>query len=72
MIYKWTSLDSFNSWHEAIKSILGIPNEFASEYTKPLILNASDVRAFIREEEAALLPDLIGKESEAVIEAHTL
>lgn len=33
MWYQWDSLESFDAWHEAICTSLGIPNEFTAAYT---------------------------------------
>ena len=31
--YEWESLDDFNTWHESIMALLGIPNETTLNYT---------------------------------------
>lgn len=67
MIYKWTSMTAFNTWHEAIKAVLGIPDGLTLEYTEALKVTNSDIRAFVRESEANLFPDLIGIPSEPII-----
>lgn len=72
MIYKWNSIESFNRWHEAIQELKGIPNEFASTYTEFYEVNETDIRALVRDEDADLLPDLIGQESEPLIEATSM
>jgi hypothetical protein len=33
MWYEWDSLESFNAWHKAICTSLGIPDELTTAYT---------------------------------------
>lgn len=59
---KWNSLDSFNTWHDEIKTILGLPKPSINEdgeivedavitdsYVSPLIVAEDDIRALIDE-----------------------
>lgn len=57
---KWDSLDSFNTWHDEIKAILGLPKPSINEdgeivedavitdsYVSPIIVAEHDIRALI-------------------------
>ena len=69
MIYKWNSMEAFILWHETIKVELGIPKEGTLEYTDAAIIAINDIRAFVRESEADLFPELIGVLSEVAIDS---
>ena len=49
--YEWDSLESFNTWHEAIKVKLGIPNEQTEAYTTAQEAQGSWI-AIVEESEA--------------------
>ena len=72
MIYSWISVEAFEIFHNAIMQLKGIPNEHTTAYTDYQKISETDIRAFVRLEDAALLPDLVGTESEPHIEASTL
>lgn len=59
---KWNSLDNFNTWHDEIKTILGLPKLSINEdgeivedaiitdsYVSPIIVAEDDIRALIDE-----------------------
>lgn len=59
---KWDSLNSFNVWHDGIKTILGLPKPSINEageivedavitdsYVSPIIVAEDDIRALIDE-----------------------
>lgn len=72
--YKWSSLDAFNIWHDAAKLALGIPfpgrnaatgeidesAQWTTAYTEPIIVSETDVRAFVEDHIAALIPEGLG------------
>lgn len=74
MFYFWLSFDSFNIWHESAKSALGIPYpgrnvatgeidesaQWTTAYTEPVVVTENDVRAFVEESVAILVPDGLG------------
>lgn len=58
--YKWESIESFNTWHEAIKIQLGLPKPsitedgseviggvITDEYTNPITVAQNDIRAVV-------------------------
>ena len=58
--YKWTSLELFNTWHEAIKTELGLPKQSVNidgseviggvvtdKYTNAIVVAENDVRAVV-------------------------
>lgn len=60
---KFTSIESFNNWHENIKALLELPKvstdiqgnpmpeaTMTTDYVEPVIVAEDDVRAFIDEE----------------------
>lgn len=63
---KFTSIESFNSWHNSIKALLELPKistdfqgnpmpeaTMTTNYVEPVIVAEDDVRAFIDEEYAS-------------------
>ena len=78
MFYSWISLDLFNSWHDAAKTGLGIPYpgrnaatgeidenaQWTTAYTEPIVVAEDDVRAYIEQTVAELVPDGLGQPSE--------
>ena len=82
MIYKWTSLAKFETWHETAKSHLGIPYppvnqatgqtdesaQWVVAYTTPMIISPTDVRAFVDDDLAAELFDGLGELSDYYID----
>ena len=74
MFYSWQSLSSFNAWHSHVKEVLGIPHpgrnartgeidedaQWTDEYTNPVIVNQTDVRASVEDEIAVRFPDGLG------------
>jgi len=58
--YKWESIESFNTWHTAIKIKLGLPKSSITEdgleviggvitdkYTNPITVAENDIRAVV-------------------------
>jgi hypothetical protein len=58
--YKWTSLELFNAWHEAIKTELGLPKQSVTidgseviggvvtdKYTNAIVVADDDIRAVV-------------------------
>ena len=72
MIYSWNSVEAFEIFHNAIMELKGIPNEYTTAYTDYQKISDTDIRAYVRPEDAGLLPELIGTESEPKIEASSL
>lgn len=78
MFYSWTSIELFNIWHGAAKTVLGIPYpgrnaatgeidesaQWTTAYTEPAIVAEDDVRAYVEDHVAALIPDGLGVPSE--------
>lgn len=78
MFYKWNSLELFESWHESAKTALGIPfpgrnmatgeidesAQWTTSYTDAIIVSVDDVRAFVSDQVANLVPDGLGQPSE--------
>lgn len=74
MWYSWSSLASFESWHETAKAFLGIPYpgrnsatgeidenaQWTTAYTEPVVLADNDVRAVVEDHIASAIPDGIG------------
>lgn len=79
MFYRWISVDAFNAWHVAAKTALGIPypgrnaatgeiDEFAqwtTAYTEPTVVADNDVRAYVEDKVAILVPEGLGVPSES-------
>lgn len=78
MFYCWLSLDAFNAWHDSAKLALGIPfpgrnaatgeidesAQWTTAYTEPVIVTDTDVRAYVEDHVASLVPDGLGTPSE--------
>ena len=78
MFYSWLSLDSFNSWHDLAKQALGIPHpnhnaatgeidedaQWTTAYTEAVVVAEDDVRAYVEQSVAELVPDGLGTPSE--------
>ncbi len=78
MWYLWTSLDSFDAWHDSAKLALGIPHpgrnaatgeideqaQWTTAYTEPTVVADDDVRAYVEDRIAELIPDGLGSPSE--------
>lgn len=78
MFYSWFSLNSFNAWHDAVKFALDIPRpgrnaatgeidetaQWTTAYTEPIIVSENDVRAFVEDHVAALIPEGLGVPSQ--------
>lgn len=74
MRYKWASTVLFNAWHNAACVHLGLPKastnasdgsmdeeaQWTTGYTRPFIVNAVDVRAFIEDAVATSVPVGLG------------
>jgi hypothetical protein len=74
MFYSWQSLSAFNEWHHRAMAFLGIPYpgrnartgqidedaQWTDAYTNPIVVNASDVRAFVEEDIAISVSDGLG------------
>jgi hypothetical protein len=76
--YSWTSLDAFDNWHASACSALGIPHpnhnaatgeidesaQWTTAYTEPTVVAEDDVRAYVEQSVAELVPDGLGSPSE--------
>lgn len=74
MWYSWNSLASFEEWHQAAKTFLGIPYpgrnsatgqidesaQWTTAYTEPTVLAENDVRAFVEDYVSLAIPNEIG------------
>lgn len=60
--YKWDSIESFNTWHEVVKTELGLPQPsvaadgtevvggiITNNYTIPVIVAEDDIRAIVED-----------------------
>lgn len=63
MWYKWNSIEDFNAWHSDIQYRLYLPNDYTEDYTKPVVVSATDVRGFVLTKDIRL-SDLLGSESD--------
>lgn len=77
MFYRWLSLSLFDAWHDAAKLALGIPHpgrnqktgeideqaQWTTAYTDAIVVAEDDVRAFVEDMVAALVPDGLGQPS---------
>lgn len=54
MYYKFDSIKDFNTWHESVKSVIGLPLDdgITTDYTSPLLQEDGSVIAFSDEEYA--------------------
>jgi hypothetical protein len=78
MFYSWSSLDAFNSWHALAMLALGIPHpnhnaatgeidesaQWTTAYTDPIVVADDDVRGYVEQSVADLVPDGLGTPSE--------
>jgi hypothetical protein len=78
MFYSWPSLDLFNVWHDSAKLALGIPHpnrnaatgeideqaQWTTAYTEAVVVTEDDVRAYVEQTVAELVPDGLGQPSE--------
>lgn len=78
MFYTWPSLPLFESWHDSAKQALGIPYpgrnaatgevdpeaQWTTAYTEPTVVADDDVRAYVEDTVASLVPDGLGQPSE--------
>ena len=55
MWYEWESLESFNTWHNAICESLGIPNEQTLTYTIPILIDDKVIAVVHQSESAGLI-----------------
>jgi hypothetical protein len=78
MFYSWLSIVAFNSWHADACVALGIPYpghnaasgditeqaQWTTAYTEPVVVADDDVRAYVEDTVAILVPDGLGTPSE--------
>jgi hypothetical protein len=78
MFYAWLSLDAFNAWHASAMQALNIPHpgrnaatgeidetaQWTTAYTEPIVVAEDDVRAYVEQSVAELVPDGLGSPSE--------
>lgn len=78
MVYSWPSLDLFNAWHTDACIVLGIPHpnrnaatgeidedaQWTTAYTEAVVVAEDDVRAYVEQSVAELVPDGLGTPSE--------
>jgi hypothetical protein len=78
MFYTWLTIELFNAWHDAAKVALGIPYpghnaatgeidesaQWTTAYTDPIVVADDDVRAYVEQSVADLVPDGLGQPSE--------
>ena len=78
MFYSWLTLDLFNAWHADACTALGIPYpghnaatgevdenaQWTTAYTEPVVVADDDVRAYVEQSVAELVPDGLGVPSE--------
>ncbi len=78
MFYSWPSLDFFNVWHADAMQALGIPHpnhnaatgkideqaQWTTAYTEAIVVAEDDVRAYVEQSVAELVPDGLGSPSE--------
>jgi hypothetical protein len=78
MFYSWPTFDAFNSWHADACTALGIPYpnrnaatgeidanaQWTTAYTQPTVVAEDDVRAYVEDNVAELVPDGLGTPSE--------
>ena len=76
--YTWLSLDLFNAWHDSAKTALGIPHpnhnaatgeidenaQWTTAYTEAVVVAEDDVRAYVEQSVADLVPNGLGTPSE--------
>lgn len=78
MFYSWLTLDLFNAWHDSAKLALGIPHpnynaatgeidenaQWTTAYTDATVVADDDVRAYVENSVASLVPVGLGVPSE--------
>lgn len=78
MFYTWLSVALFDAWHDSAKTALGIPHpgrnaatgeidenaQWTTAYTEPTVVAEDDVRAYVEDTVASLVPDGLGAPSE--------
>jgi len=78
MFYSWPTVDSFNAWHASACTALGIPHpnhnaatgeidenaQWTTAYTEAVVVTEDDVRAYVEQSVADLVPDGLGVPSE--------
>ena len=78
MFFSWLSVNAFNAWHDLAKQALGIPHpnhnqatgkidesaQWTTAYTEPITVSEYDVRAYVKQSVAELVPDGLGVPSE--------
>lgn len=78
MFYTWSSLQAFETWHNSAKTALGIPYpgrnaatgeidenaQWTTAYTEPIVVTEDDVRAYVEDHVAELVPKGLGVPSE--------
>lgn len=78
MWYRWDSFSGFEVWHADACMALGIPHpnhnaatgeidleaQWTTAYTNPVVVAEDDVRAFVDNSVAALVPDGLGVPSD--------
>lgn len=78
MFYSWLSLLLFETWHDSAKLALGIPHpgrnaatgeidetaQWTTAYTQPTVVADDDVRAYVEDTVASLVPDGLGVPSQ--------
>ena len=78
MFYSWPTLDTFNAWHALAMLALGIPHpnhnaatgeidedaQWTTAYTEAVVVADDDVRAYVEDTVAELVPDGLGVPSE--------
>ena len=78
MFYSWPTLDLFNAWHGDACTALGIPHpnrnaatgeideqaQWTTAYTESIVVAEDDVRAYVEQSVAELVPDGLGTPSE--------
>jgi hypothetical protein len=76
--YSWLSLDLFDAWHASACTALGIPHpnqnqatgevdpdaQWTTAYTEAVVVAEDDVRAYVEQTVAELVPDGLGVPSE--------
>ena len=78
MFYSWLTVNVFNSWHADACTALGIPHaninqatgeidenaQWTTAYTEAVVVADDDVRAYVEQSVAELVPDGLGTPSE--------
>lgn len=79
MWYSWSAIASFDAWHETVKQLLGIPHpgyntltgeidvnaQWTTAYTQSVVVAENDVRAYVEDTVAELVPQGLGVLSES-------